>query len=37
MNHRACLAAPPALEECAHNGPRFNRAEPVQIELGIGP
>src|SRR2546427_1921312 len=27
------LAAPPALEERAHGGPRFDRAEPVQVEL----
>jgi len=37
MNYRARLPTPPAFEECAHGGLRFHRAEPVQIELGIGP
>src|SRR5439155_10602664 len=29
--------APPALEERAHRGPRLDRAEAVQVELGLGP
>jgi hypothetical protein len=37
MNYRARLPAPPALEEGTHGRPRFDRAEPVKIELGIGP
>jgi len=37
MNHGAGLPAPPAFEERTHRGPRFDRAKPVQIELGICP
>jgi hypothetical protein len=36
MDHRTGLTAPPALEEGAYRGPRLYRAEPVQVELGIG-
>src|SRR5712692_8098601 len=36
MNHGTGLAALPTLEERSHRGLRFDRAKPVQIELGIG-
>src|SRR5207247_1396002 len=37
MDHGTGLPTPPALEERAHGGPRFRRAEPVQVQLGIRP
>src|SRR2546428_11554452 len=37
VDHGTGLAAPPALEERAYGGPRFNRAEPVQVELAVRP